>query len=87
MTKNPEFDNLPEGHYIRVMESALGIYPWVQLRKKNKWFFDDVVDEIWTNVKFPTVLDEIEYLGETLIQRYWENHRIRVTERIEGDFE
>lgn len=84
--KELNFKNLPDGYFIRVSTGPLGEYPWVQLRRKLKWFGSVCVDKAWTTEKFDTVVDEIYYLGNSLIERHWERDRIYNKEYVEGDF-
>lgn len=82
-----KWPEVPEGYFFRVRTSVLGIYPWVQLRKKFRHFGSRVVDEVWQgHTDFPTVKDEVEYLTGVLAERQETRDRIFGAEYFEGDF-
>ena len=77
---------VPEGYFFRVKTSTLGIYPWVQLRKKLKLFGSYTVDEVWQNhTRFQSVGSEVEYLSELLADRLEDRIRVFGKEHFEGD--
>lgn len=83
----PNFPKLPEGYFFRVRRDIFGIYPYVYLRKKNKWFGSHKVDSVWQfHTEFDSVREEIEYLAGVLTDRLHERKRIYEDEYIEGDF-
>lgn len=78
---------LPEGYFFRVRQHAFGFYPWVELRRKLKWFGSVKVDEVWQyHTEFDSVNQEVEYLAGVLEDRIKERKRIYEDEYIEGDF-
>lgn len=78
---------LPEGYFFRVRTSVLGIYPWVQLRKKSRLFGSYLKDEVWqSHTKFSSVIEEVEYLAGVLSDRVIERSRVFGGEYFEGDF-
>lgn len=82
-----KFENLPDGHFIRVKEHTLnGPYPWVQLRKKLRWFGSVCIDEAWTPQEFESYEVKIELIANNLIERYWANREYEEEEKIIGDF-
>lgn len=70
---------VPEGYFFRVKEAGLGFYPYVQLRKRGRWFGSYEVDAVWTTGLFDSVADEIEHCARILARR------VRTRARIQGE--
>lgn len=77
---------LPEGYFFRVTKSILGIYPWVQLRKKRR-LGSSVEDEIWSSDEFPNIEAEVEHLMIVLSDRLNDRlYRCSTQTRLMGDY-
>lgn len=78
---------LPESYFWRVKQGLLGIFPWVELRKKTL-IGSRRVDALWQgHTKFASSEEEILYLTEQILERQqqWAN-RAHDAALLSGDY-
>lgn len=83
----PKWPNTPEGYFFRVKRTALGIYPFVELRKKLRYGSRKIQGMWQFHTEFDTVVEEIEYLAGRLLEENEYQDRVFNREYWVGDSE
>lgn len=77
---------IPEGYFFRVKEGPFGVYPWVELRKKNRWIGSREVGSAYQDsVNYKTTEEEVEFLARMLTKDFLRKEE-RKKEIFTGDF-
>lgn len=61
---------LPEGYFWRVKTGPLGIFPWVELRKKTRFGSKKIDGSWWSGNNFRSIEAEIVYLASRIFEQF-----------------